>query len=98
MEKRLSLILLTVFVTITAAAQVRPFVQAGLGSSQFWLMNAEGTEGRFAYHGGVGVEFPIKETPLGIQAALIVTSKPMPRQRKTTTLRPTSTLFIWKCR
>ena len=23
-------------------------------------MNAEGTEGRFAYHGGVGVEFPIK--------------------------------------
>lgn len=75
MEKRLSLILLTVFVTITAAAQVRPFVQAGLGSSQFWLMNAEGTEGRFAYHGGVGVEFPIKETPLGIQAALIVTSK-----------------------
>ena len=68
----IGLALLTV---MTATAQVRPFVQAGLGSSQFWLMNAEGTEGRFAYHGGVGVEFPIKETPFGIQAALMVTSK-----------------------
>lgn len=47
----------------TAAAQVRPFVQAGIGNSQFWLMNAEGTKGRFAYYGGVGVELPVKRTP-----------------------------------
>ena len=59
----------------TAAAQVRPFVQAGIGNSRFWLMNAEGTKGRFAYYGGVGVELPVKRTPLGIQAALVVTSK-----------------------
>ena len=61
-------------VSISAAAQVRPFVQAGIGASEFWLMNAEGTEGRFAYHVGVGVEIPVKNQ-LGIQPSLLLVSK-----------------------
>lgn len=73
--KRIFLASLTALVAMTAAAQVRPFVQAGVGTSQFWLMNADGTEKRFAYYGGAGIECPIKDTPLGIQAALVVTSK-----------------------
>ena len=58
--KRILLIAVAAAVTMTATAQVRPFIQAGIGGSEFWLQNAEGTEARFSYHVGAGVEIPIK--------------------------------------
>ena len=67
--------MLAAVASITAAAQIRPFVQIGVGCSEFWLYNSGGTTDRFAYLGGAGIEFPIKNTPLGIQASLILTSK-----------------------
>ena len=72
--KRILLFAVAAAVSISAAAQVRPFVQAGIGASEFWLMNAEGTEGRFAYHVGVGVEIPVKNR-LGILPSLLLVSK-----------------------
>ena len=74
-QKKVIILMLAAAATITAAAQIRPFVQIGVGCSEFWLYNSGGTTDRFAYLGGAGIEFPIKNTPLGIQASLILTSK-----------------------
>ena len=72
--KRVLLIAVAATLTMTAAAQVRPFIQAGIGGSEFWLQNAEGTEARFSYLVGAGVEIPVKNQ-FGIQPALMLVSK-----------------------
>lgn len=72
--KRILLIAVAAAVTMTATAQVRPFIQAGIGGSEFWLQNAEGTESRFSYHVGAGVEIPVKNQ-FGVQPSLMLVSK-----------------------
>lgn len=73
--KRILLFAVALVATMTAGAQVRPFVQGGLGTSEFWLMNAEGTKARFAYLGGLGVDCPIKNTQWGIRVAVMMSTK-----------------------
>ena len=72
--KRFLLIAVAATLTMTAAAQVRPFIQAGIGGSEFWLQNAEGTEARFSYLVGAGVEIPVKNQ-FGVQPSLMLVSK-----------------------
>ena len=72
--KRILLIAVAAAVTMTATAQVRPFIQAGIGGSEFWLQNAEGTESRFSYHVGAGVEIPVKNQ-FGVQPSLMLVLK-----------------------
>lgn len=57
---------LLVIMAAQAQAQVKPFVKAGVGTSEFWLENAEGTSTRFSYAVGTGIDIPFKDSRFGL--------------------------------
>ena len=64
--KRIIIAVLLLILAVTAQAQVKPFVKAGVGTSEYWLENAEGTNTRFSYAVSAGVDIPFKDSRFGL--------------------------------
>ena len=75
MKRTTMMAVLLLIMAGTAVGQVRPFVKAGIGTSEYWLQNAEGTDMRFSYAVGAGVEIPFRNSRLGISPSLLFVSK-----------------------
>jgi hypothetical protein len=75
MKRTMMIVVLLLNMVTQTQAQVKPFVKAGVGTSEYWLENAEGTSTRFSYAVGAGVDIPFKGSRFGLSPSLLFISK-----------------------